>query len=421
MNHVSDIWRNAVDSRLEPYGYHQAAFAVYGLSYMPGQVSKYKMIAGLDDKAIPLQMQKHLACPDLSNDSLKLVPVNAIVYNWGGCYDFGEYWQSARQRLQENPQWAGPMRRIKRGLERRLHVNIKRDVLPLLDHEIGGYLTDVDMQGKYPFPRLLIFVKVQDRTKAEHLLEQLTANAVTMLQSEDYNHVNIHYISLPLGANMDPGYGFVGNYLLVATSRQLLKVSIDAYNDSMPSIVSDDAVKSFSLDNGEKFHSVTLMKTAELSRRAQDFLGWINKYLSSQVSIAAAAKQDGANRAQELTQAIADKNEELILAEKKLSQLKRKPLTDLSDEESVFITGAIANLNREEEAIRNDIVAYKAQKEDLYQLLANYAVGAQSDKLTMFNMDNVVSPLLKGLESIDAQAVTVRFGRKTLETEVLVK
>jgi hypothetical protein len=300
-------------------------------------------------------------------------------------------------------------------------VNIKRDVLPLLDHEIGGYLTDVDMQGKYPFPRLLIFVKVQDRTKAEHLLEQLTANAVTMLQSEDYNHVNIHYISLPLGANMDPGYGFVGNYLLVATSRQLLKVSIDAYNDSMPSIVSDDAVKSFSLDNGEKFHSVTLMKTAELSRRAQDFLGWINKYLSSQVSIAAAAKQDGANRAQELTQAIADKNEELILAEKKLSQLKRKPLTDLSDEESVFITGAIANLNREEEAIRNDIVAYKAQKEDLYQLLANYAVGAQSDKLTMFNMDNVVSPLLKGLESIDAQAVTVRFGRKTLETEVLVK
>ena len=177
MNHVSDIWRNAMDSRLQTYGYHQAAFAVYGLSYMPGDVSKYKMIAGLDEKEIPVAMRKNLACPDLSNDSLKLVPVNAIAYNWGGCYDLGEYWQSAKERLQENPQWAYPIRRIKRGLERHLHINIKRDVLPLLGHEIGGYLTDVDMQGKYPFPRLLVFVKVQDRLKAEHLLDQLTVKS----------------------------------------------------------------------------------------------------------------------------------------------------------------------------------------------------------------------------------------------------
>ena len=54
MNHVSDIWRNAMDSRLETYGYQPAAFAVYGLSYMPGEVSKYKMIAGLDEKEMPV-------------------------------------------------------------------------------------------------------------------------------------------------------------------------------------------------------------------------------------------------------------------------------------------------------------------------------------------------------------------------------
>jgi hypothetical protein len=421
MNNVSDIWRSTMDSRLETYGYYQAAFAVYGLSYMPGEVSRYKMIAGLDDKQIPPQMRKHMACPDLSNDSLKLVPVNAKLYNWGTCYDFGQYWQSARERLQENPQWAGPILKVKRGLERRFNINIKRDVLPVLGHEIGGYLTDLDMQGKYPFPRMLVFVKVQDRAKAERLLDKLTNSSIINLQSEEYDHVNIHYMSLPLRANMDLGYGFVGDYLLVATSRQLLKVSIDAYNDSMHSIVSDDVVKQFSLDNGEKFHSVTLMKTSELSLRVQDFLGWMDKFLSSRVSIAAAAKQDGANKAQELDQAIADKNEELILAERKLSQLKSKSLTDLSDEESLFITGAIANLNREEETIRNDIITDKAQKEDLYQLLDSYATGAQVDKLTMFNMDNLVSPFLKGLESIDAQAITVRFSDKVLETEILVK
>ena len=72
-------------------------------------------------------------------------------------------------------------------------------------------------------------------------------------------------------------------------------------------------------------------------------------------------------------------------------------------------------------SIRDDIANYTEQKEDLSRLLDNYALGAQSAKLTMYNMENVVSPVLKGLESIDAQAVTVRFGDKILETEFLVK
>jgi hypothetical protein len=277
------------------------------------------------------------------------------------------------------------------------------------------------MQGKFPFPRMLIFVKIQNRPAAESLLERVTDNVIPNLKSEEYAHVKIRYMSLPSGANMDPGYAFIGDYLLVATTRQLLKVSIDAYNDSMRSIVSDDVVKQFSLDDGAKFHSVTLMKTAELSRRVQDFLGWIDKYLSSQVSLAAAAKQDGANKTLELTQAIADKEDELKLAESKLFQLRTKSLGKLSDDESLLITGAIGNLSREEETIRTDIVTYREQKSDLSGVLAKYARGAQADKLTMFNMDNVLLPLVKGLEAIDAQAVTVRFGSKILETEILVK
>ena len=50
--------------------------------------------------------------------------------------------------------------------------------MPVLGHEIGGYLTDVDMQGTYPFPRLLVFVKIQDRPAAERLLDKFTQNPV---------------------------------------------------------------------------------------------------------------------------------------------------------------------------------------------------------------------------------------------------
>jgi hypothetical protein len=419
----SGLWRDEMDSRLTSLGYQTAAFPVYGLSYMPGVVSKYKIMVGLNEKYIPSGMRKIFTCPASASDSLKLVPVNAIAYNWGGCYDLEQSWATARQRLAQYPEIADGVVKFKDRLEKHFHINIRKDILPLLGQEIGGYLTDVDMQGTYPFPlpRFLIFFKIQDRSKAEHLLDKLTQNPVLTLQSEEYNNVDIHYISSTLGANMDPGYGFLGDYLLIATSRQLLKRSIDAYNDSLRSIVSDDVIKQFSLASGEKFHSVTLMKTAELSRRAQDFLGWVDKYLSDRVSMAAAYQQDGDNKKQELDEAIADKNSELQLAQKKLVQLRNTslPVADLEDPGQV--DGAIENLNREEESIRDDIANYIEQKEDLSRLLDNYALGAQSAKLTMYNMDSIVSPVLKGLESIDAQAVTVRFDDKILETEFLVK
>jgi len=420
-NHFSDLWRDEMDFRLTNLGYQTAAFPIYGLSYMPGIVSKYKMVIGLNEKRMPSGMRKVFNCPALSNDSLRFIPVDAIAYNWGACYDFEQSWDIAKQRLGENPEVAQGIEKFKNRLERHFQVNIKKDVLPVLGHEIGGYLTDVDMQGNYPFPRLLVFVKINDRAKAEILLNKLIEHPVTMVQSEEYEHVNIRFISLSLGANMDPGYCFLGDYLLIATSRQLLKRSIDAYNDSVRSIVSDDSVEQFSLANGDKFHSVTLMKTAELSRRAQDFLGWIDKYLSGQVSMAAAYKQDGNNKKQELDQAIADKSAELVLAQKKLVQLKKNSLSDVSIDDPEIANGAIDNLNREEDSIRGDIANYVEQKADLSRLLDNYALGAQTAKLTMYNMDNVVSPVLKGLESIDAQAVTVRFGNKFLETELLVK
>jgi len=421
LNFFSHLWRGEFDSKLMSLGYQSAAFPVYGLSYMPGVVSKYKMMVGLDEKYLSSGMLKAYNCAAVSNDTLKFVPADAIWYSWGGCYDFSQSWDIAKQKLSENPDVASEISDIKDKLEKHFEVSIRRDVLPVLGQEMGGYLTDVDMQGSYPFPRILVFVKVKDLSTAQRLLNKLIQNPVMDVESETYENVDLHYIPLPQGANMDPGYAFLDDYLLIATSRQLLKRSIDAYSNSLRSIVSDDDVEQFSLSNGAKFHSVTLMKTAELSRRAQDLLGWVNKYLSGQVSLAAAYKQDGDNKKQELDEAIADKSAELALAQKKLTQLKNNSLANVSMEDPDIVNGAIDNLNREEATIRDDIANYMEQKQDLSRLLERYATGAQSAKLTMYNMDNVLSPVLKGLESIDAQAVTVRFGNKILETEFLVK
>ncbi len=421
LNGLADIWRGQPDARLSSWGQRSAAFPLIGLSFRPGKISKYKMVLGLNEKYFSSHLQRVYSCPALANETLKLVPVNAILYQWAGCYDLQEVWGLAKARIDDRPGLAKDLYTLKAGFEKSFQVSIRHDILPVLGQEIGGYLTDIDMQGTYPYPRILIFVKVQDRAKADAVLAKLAQNPIAAVEKETYNQVDIHYLALHAGANMDPGYGFLGDYLLVASSRQLLKLSIDAYGDSLHSIEADDTVAQLGLDNGNKFHSMAVMKTAELSRRAQDFLGWLDRYLSGQVSMAAAYRQDGDSKKQEIDEAIADKNAELVLAQRKLSQLKSTSLTEITLEESEWVSGAIENLNRQETSIREDIANYKAQKDDLAHLLDNYAVGAQSAKLTMYDMENVVSPVLKGLESIDTQAVTVRFGDRILETEFLVK
>ncbi|MBF0512213.1 MAG: hypothetical protein HQL13_07810, partial [Candidatus Omnitrophica bacterium] len=220
---------------------------------------------------------------------------------------------------------------------------------------------------------------------------------------------------------MDPGYGFLNDFLLVASSRVLLKQSIDAYQNSMHSMVSDDLIGQFSLSSSRKFHSVTLMKTSELAQRAQNFLGWIDKYLSGQVYLAAVYKQDGTNKNQELDQALNGKRLELVIASKKLAQLKKTVAAGASDEDTALLNGVIANLSREQKTIRGDIADYLEQKSDLSRLMEGYSTNARSAKLTMYNMESFITPFLKGLESIDAQAITVRLEDKILVTELLVK
>ena len=103
----SDLWRGRMESRLTPLGYQAAAFPVYGLSYMPGVVSKYKMIVGLDEKYMPSGMRKTFACPALTNDSMKFVPDNAIAYNWGGCYDFESVLGRGQKEIgRVSPSWS---------------------------------------------------------------------------------------------------------------------------------------------------------------------------------------------------------------------------------------------------------------------------------------------------------------------------
>lgn len=385
------------------------AFKAYALSFLPGEVDKYKFIIALQPQAMDPALRRLVSCMPEENSSAGFIPSDVIAYQWSGCYDFQEIWQQFKEEAQA------------RGLQKQLRLKIDPALFPALGQEAGGYLTDVDTLGAFPYPRFLAFVKINDRGKAEELLKKSLKNPLGLVREEEYNKVNIRYMSLPLGANTDPGYCFLGDYLLAASSRQLLKKSIDTYHDPSRSLKFDKTFAAFGMDPAQKMQSMAFLKVMELAHRLRDVLDWGNKYLSSQVTMAAVYKQEGQEQQKELDTDLAAREVEMKMAMQKLGEWKAKPTAGLSADEQEVITGSIGNLERSAQSLQDDIKTVIARKKELAENLVNYEAQAQAAKLMMFNSQQVFVPVLKGLEVIKAQGLKVFISSKAIETELMVK
>lgn len=398
----------------------QGGFKSVGLSFLsPGPLARYKFVVGLDESQVKdPAVQGIFKCTPKDNPSLGFIPADVIGYQWSGCYDFEMIWQRLKGAVKTMPKTKET--KMIRGVEKRMGGAFETELLPLLSNEAGGYLSDVDTVGMFPYPRLLAFVKIKDTAKAPEVLKNMIQNPLGLIQEEEHNNILIRYMPLSfLGPNMDPAYCFLGDYLLAATSRQLLKKSIDAYSHPMRSLKSDKTFSVFGLEPVSESQSITFMKVGAVAHIAYALLDWRNKYLSSQVNAASAYKQESRQKKSELAQGLAAKKAELKLALKKLQELKAKPVDDLSVDDLTLLTGSIENLDQQAQELKEDIRTYVSRQDELEGLLASYEVQMDSAKLFMFNSQQVFVPILKGLETVNAQGLKIMVSGKVIETEFM--
>jgi len=223
-----------------------------------------------------------------------------------------------------------------------------------------------------------------------------------------------------LGPNMDPGYCFIGDYLVFSSTRQLLKKSIDTAADASRSLGMDKTARAFGLSVSDKANAAAFMRLDVFAKRLRELLDWADKYMSSQVTAALAFKQESEAKKQAIARAIAAKTVELTLAEHKIEELKAKPASDVSQEDPSVTLGAIENLRQSVQALHDDIKTGTAQSGELDVLTAQYQAQAQSAKLWMFNSRQVVVPVLKGLEALRALGVKMVLTGRSFETEILL-
>jgi|GEM_PF-1847206 len=399
-----------------------AGFKSYMVSFLPGDTSKMKVIMRYDPTLLNPRWRSIFACTASTNSSLKFTPHNAVFYQWSKCYDFPDLWAQMKEGIKASARLNQGAKLWKHRLEKKFKLNIHDNVLPLLGSQMGVYLNDVDIQGVFPYPRGVVFIKIKDRLAAEDLMKRFTKNPLSLISQEDYQQTLIRYMTLPFGANIDPGYAFVGDYLLLGSSKELLKSSIDAFNNSNQSLESVESVRQLNINSSTLSQGMVYLKMDDAAQRMEQILDWSNKTVSSQISMAMTYQQEAIGRDKELNEALLLKKEEIKLAKNKINELRQRIASpELSPEEKQNQQDIMDNLVSQFRLLQDDLQEYQQQRNKLWQTRIAYKNQSESDKLWLFNSDEIFMPLLKGMEGFHSIGMQLHMADQTSEAEIYIK
>lgn len=357
-------------------------------------------------------------CPAGENKTMAFVPKEVLGYQWSNCLKLDYYWEQIRQESVKKGVSASQID----DFESRMGLDVEADILPAFGDEIGWYVSDIQLGGPFPIPKLLFFVKIRDKSKTENLLVKFKEQPFMAWQEETYNGVPIKYLPLPLGEDVQPGYGFLGDYLLIATSRQLIKASVDASGDPSLSLPASEAFKEINLGLTDKNRSVQFLKIGEVIEKMKGIIEWSAQWVTAKDKKTRAFKTGSEKPLEEVKADIALKEEELKGIRDQIISLEDSIWNKEAEGEDVSSRQAQLNsLKIQLDSKKAEITAANERQEELAKVVQEYDTHQQDEELRKLYFDELVYPLMEGLKSIIAYGLRVTASDKALESSILLK
>lgn len=364
-----------------------------------------------DPGALDAEYAPLYTCPSGENKTIRFTPQGVLGYHWNNCFKLDYYWG---QIVKEMERMEVPDSKIDE-FETTIGLSVERDILPAFGEEIGGYIQNIQIGGLFPIPKIVFFVEIENKSKVENLLKKLEEQPFVMLQDENYGDTLIKYLALPLGQDIQPGYAFLGDYLLISTSRQLLKDSIDAFGNTSLSLQADPDFKAVDIGLTDKNKSVQFLKVGQVVEKVKGLIGWSNQWVTTRDRKAEAFKAGSSKPLDEVKISIALKESELedirdrlILAEDDIWNMETKGM-DVSAKQA-----EMEELQRQLDAKKEEIVIENERKEELAGIVQELDGSFPDSELRQFYLEEIVYPVLDSLKTIRS------FGlRSTLEDDAI--
>lgn len=286
------------------------------------RLSQVKFDVWTDEEQIGSELKDFYArCKPRLNKSLEFVPADVLAYQWSECIDFKSQWQRLAGRQGKQGSMA-PSRL--NSFQEQLDINIEKDIVPLLEEEIGGYAGGIDFSTPIPIPALVLFIKITDQLKLESILKKLFEHYGLLWQEKDYSGISLKYIQFPLLKDLQPSFCFIGNYFLAGSKTRLLENAIDVYQKKSSSLLEDKSLGKLDKKFLEENTGMIFMRIDQLSGAMSSLFRWANDSLSSLDEQKEAFQKGGERRLQDLRLDLVEKGKELREMQESLSVLEEE-------------------------------------------------------------------------------------------------
>lgn len=259
------------------------AFKNGGVGFTLGKIPTVKGLMMLDSSKMMPHIAKLYEFEPEKNRSLNFVPQDVIFYHWINNMDLQSYWENLQHELsiakQDYDQDLLPLESFIQDFESDTGIDIEGDIIPLADNEFVFLLSDIDVTGMFPIPKIAFFIEVKDEFAAERFLDtymmDLLAERVDIrFSSEVYSERTINYMVLPFGAGLQPCYSLVDGFLIISISRDLLKEIIDTLDKRYASLPQSYNFKAIDIGLTGENNSVSFLNLELSLDRAGAIAEW---------------------------------------------------------------------------------------------------------------------------------------------------
>jgi len=406
-----------------------AGFKTVGLASFAGENSKSKTVFTFDKAKMDPAVVKMYSIKPQKNETIDFVPRDVIAYQWTNWFDLELSWDNLQQEISKRPKAVSegpdPADLIK-GMEELLGVSIKEDIIPAVGGESGGFLADVNLEGPFPIPEILFFLKLKDKDTIDKAIDSLMSKSNLMAQSEQHRDISIKYVALPFGTSLQPAYCFLNDYLLISNKRDLLKESIDISNSKSVSLRDNKKFQDINFGLTDENNAVVFLETDVLLDKARQICEWGLSWVDLTAASLEASRKSAEEYLDKMMIEIKVKEEELWILENKLESLegeiksRRIQGLDVSSQQK-RLAGLKTKVSEKKEEISLAKEELEEKEKSLQSMLSAGGAKGLDPELARLYLNELAYPILDGLKIIKAMGSRSFLSEDTFTTESFLK
>ena len=248
-------------------GFNQARPVIAAVTTDGGDTVNHRWRIRYNAVDLSPDMARMLNIPPESNTTLPWIPESVLYYSWQNNLD-----QVLESVLDLSRLDAGETEAFRREFATATGV-VLEDALGAFGSQFAVMIRDIRTGGIFPVPELALMAEVGRPEIIDRLVESAVRNFGLATATEEYRDGRIRYVALPYGEEISPGYAFREGFLVMASSRGLLKTLL-TQEPGGKSLVDSPSFSAVNRGLTDRNNQMMFLQTGEAAERARDLLKW---------------------------------------------------------------------------------------------------------------------------------------------------